>query len=387
MKSNKLLYLKWISVLTVLLICSAGSYAQMYHDIYVYDVLKGTTRQVSSIPILGEYNPSWSPNSKKIAHEAVSNLDWSQVMYVTDVETGVSTILEGADLGNDAAWSPDGKQIMFDQYGWYINSIPAEGGTPTLLYEGGMNAEWSPNSKYIVFWDWISWALVTMNLADGTQTFLCSTGENPDWSPNGQYIAYDDWFYGGIWIIEVNPSGKPVGDPVQLTTSGGQPSWLNNSKSIVYSDAPDAPPGTWPADIYCISVEGGTPVKVCGFDGPDFGDYDPCVSNNGKFIAFAAVTPATKSRLASSTGNKTQNDLSVIVKTNPGSNDFGFNFQSVSTERVSIRIMDIGGRLLLSQSDIPANSNLNVGSDLGKGVYVAEIRQGTQRRVIKLIKP
>lgn len=400
MKNNKLLYLKWISVLTVLLMYSVGSYAQVNnYDIYVYDVLKGTYRQVSSIADQGEYNPSWSPNSKKIAHESVRP-DGYQQIYITDVETGISTILQGGEEGNDAAWSSDGKKIMFDKSWTYIYCVPAEGVTPTLLWDGGVEAEWSPNSKYIVFWDWISMSMITMNLADGTQTTLCYTGENPDWSPNGQYIAYDDWAYGGIWIIEVNPKGEPVGDPIQLTTTGGQPSWSNNSKTIIYSDAPDAPPGTWPADIYSISIDGATPVKVCGFEainGLDFGDYDPCVSNNGKYIAFPAYTdpnmmpilqPVSKSMLAAPViGSRKIDDLKVGIKTNPGNRDVELNFQTMSSEKISIRILDSKGRLLLSQSDIPANSAYTVGRNLGKGVYVVEIRQGTQRKVIKLLNP
>jgi len=400
MKNIRLLILKWILTLTALLLWSAGSYAQNeFYDIYVYDVLKGTYQQVSSIAGSGEYNPSWSPNGKKIAHEAVSSLDWSHMMYVTDVETGISTLLEGADEGNDAAWSPDGKKIMFDQNGWDIISVPAEGGTPTLLYEGGMMAEWSQNSKYIVFWDWISWAMISMNLADGTQTVICYTGENPDWSPNGQYIAYDDWVYGGIWIIEVNPAGEPVGDPIQLTTSGNQPSWSNNSKTIYYSDIAPGATG-WPADIYSIPVSGGTPVRVCGFEANDvfdFGDYDPCVSNNGRYIAFSALTdpdmqpilqPIGKSLLAApAAGNKSENKLDVIVRAKPGNAEFGLSFKTVSSEPISLRVMDAQGRVLAVQSEISPNHIHSVGKDLGRGIYLVEIRQGTQRKVIKLLKP
>lgn len=405
MKNIRLLILKWIFTLTALLLWSAGSYAQNeFYDIYVYDVLKGTHKQVSSIAGSGEYNPSWSPNSKKIAHEAVSNVDWSQKMYITDVETGISTLLEGADQGNDAAWSHDGKKIMFDVWDnalmWStIYSVPAEGGERTLMWDGGLMAEWSPNSKQIVLYDMNSWAMITVNLAKGTQSFLTYTGENPDWSPNGQFIAYDDWVYGGIWIIEVNPAGEPVGDPIQLTTSGNQPSWSNNSKTIYYSDIAPGATG-WPADIYSIPVSGGTPVRVCGFEANDvfdFGDYDPCISRNGKYIAFPALTdpdmqpilqPISKSiPAAPEVGNKSGNQLDVIVRTKPGNAGFGLNFKTVSSELISLRVMDAQGRVLVVKSDLPANQTINVGKDFGKGAYFVEVRQGAQRKVIKLLKP
>ncbi len=404
MKNKKLRVLKWISILTALILFSGASYAQNeFYDIYMYDVLNGTYHQVSSISNHGEYNPSWSPNSKKIAHEAVSNEDWSQMIYVTDVETGVSTMLVGAEQGNDAAWSPNGNNIMFDVWDGLMNlgkiyCVPAGGGEKTLLWEGGLNAEWSPNSKQIVFYDMNSWAMITANLANGTQSFLTYTGENPDWSPNGQYIAYDDWAYGGIWIIEVNPKGQPVGEPIQLTTTGNQPSWSNNSKTIFYSDIAPGATG-WPADIYSIAITGGTPVKVCGFEANaeyDFGDYDPCVSNNGKYIAFPVLTDpnmtpiiqsVSKSILAShEIGRINDNVLKVGVKANPGCRDFELNFQSTSSDRISVRVTDAQGKLLLNQSGIPANSTFTVGNTLEKGIYMVEIRQGTQRKVIKLLK-
>jgi Tol biopolymer transport system component len=363
----------------------------------VYDVLKGTTKQVTFIANQGEYNPSWSPNSKQIAHESVGYNEgtgmWFQQLYITDVETGVSTLVTGGDEANDVAWSPDGKKLMFD-YNWSnIYVIPAEGGTPTLLWEGGIMPEWSPDSKQIVFFDWISFSMVTMDLADRTTSTLTYTGQNPDWSPNGQYIAYDDWAFGGIWIIEVNPAGKPVGDPIQLTTTGFQPSWSNNSKTIIYSDiAPDAPAGTWPADIYSVSINGGTPVKVCGFEGADFGDYDPCFSNNGKFIVFAGATaqvqPLAKSIFSKPDPAKVSNSsIQVHVRSDAGIAGFIMNVNSISDERMSVRVIDSQGRLVMRRSGIPANSSINIPNLTAKGTYVAEIRQGNERKIIKLLRP
>lgn len=398
MKSRKFMFVKRALALAVLLLCIATTYAQFNYDLYVYDVLKGTTKQVTFIANQGEYNPSWSPNGKQIAHESVGfNTEtgmWFQELYITNVETGVSTLVPGGEQANDVAWSPDGKKLMFD-YNWSnIYTIPAQGGTPTLIWESGIMPEWSPNSKHIVFFDWNSFSMVTMDLASKTINLLTYTGQNPDWSPNGQYIVYDDWAYGGIWIIEVNPAGQAVGNPVQLTTTGSQPSWSNNSKTIIYSDiAPDAPVGTWPADIYSVSVNGGDPVKVCGFEGADFGDYDPCFSNNGKLIAFAGATattmqPVVKSILSETGfGPGTPGNLNVSIRSSAANAAFVLNVNSNSDERLSVRVMDMQGHLVMRKSGLPANSSINIGNLTAKGTYVAEIRQGNERKVIKLLIP
>lgn len=386
MKTTFLRLLKWFSCLSFILFCGNNLHAQFNYDIYVYDLKDGTTRQVTSIPNHGEYNSSWSPNSKMIAHD-VGGLDesgnWVQNIYVTNVASGVSNPLLGAENGNDAAWSPDGAKIMFDINWTNIYTVPSEGGTPNLLREAAVGADWSPDGSRIVFLDLNEpWDLKTMRLSDGNETTVASEGQNPVWSPSGNYIAYESW-WGGIWIKKVDFAGNPLGDPIQLTTSGWQPSWSNNSKTIVYSD------GT---DIYSISVYGGDPVKVCGIANPDFGNYDPCFSNNGKYIAFSSATVSDfdqiikSARIGSPVSDQMENEMQANVLSNPGSTGFLLNFQSKSAQGISVRIMDIQGRILVNETGIQPNGNFIVRNNLSKGIYVAEIRQGMQRKVLKLQK-
>ena len=395
MKTNTLRFIKWAPILTVLLLSSSMLYAQFNYDIYVYDIKKGKTRQVSSIANQGEYNSSWSPNGKMITHEAVgynATEDlWYQNIFVTDVESGESTPVKGGENGNDATWSPDGKRIMFDVWWWYIYSVPAHGGEPTLLREAAISGDWSPNSERIVFVDLNTYGIKTMNLKDKSETSVYCCGDNPAWSPNGQYIAFMDWspgYYDGIWIIKVDKNGNPLGAPKQLTTSGSQPSWSNNSKTIIYSDFTANDPG----NIYSVSIYGGLPVKVCGFDNPDFGDYDPCYSNNGQYIAFSGATLPDdenhcKSQLVATPGNlQVKDNFKINVLGNPSKSDFNLNFNSSSPESISLRIMDVKGKVVFNQTGIQPNSELKVGNDFSKGFYFVEVRQGNQRKEVKLIK-
>jgi regulation of enolase protein 1 (concanavalin A-like superfamily) len=160
------------------------------YDIYAYDPLTGETKPISNIRDADEYNPSWSPNGKKVAHDVVAG-DGSQAIYITDVKTGLSAPLAGAENGNDAVWSPSGKWLAFDLGAWSetpnLYLIPASGGTPTFVRENAVSADWAPNGKRLVFQDLTDGAIRTTPV-DGGQggvTTIAASGMNPAWSPDG----------------------------------------------------------------------------------------------------------------------------------------------------------------------------------------------------------
>jgi Tol biopolymer transport system component len=268
------------------------------YDIYVVDVKSGEVTKVTHIDDAAEYNPSFSNNGKQVAHDVVGgSAPLGHSIYITDVSSGVSTFLAGADGGNDASWSPDGKYIALDRvpagdYSIYV--VPAGGGTRTLVRANAVDAEWSNNSNRLVFQDGDG-SLRTVDLAGGTETSLGVNGVNPSWSPNGKAVAYSDG--DNIFTIAVDEAGVPQGSPVQVTHDAigaydQQPSWSNNSKTIVFHSAR----GGGDFDIWTVSASGGTPSRLTGFVGS--GDYDPSYSKNGELVAFAGYTPALSKSLA-----------------------------------------------------------------------------------------
>ena len=205
------------------------------YDIYAYDPLTGEVTQITYLEDSDEYNPSWSPNGKLVAHDV---LDGDQHdIYITDVKTGVSTPLAGAEGGNDAVWSQNGKLIAFDRTpigDESIYIIPSDGGIATPARENDVRADWAPNGKRLVFQDTTDGSIRTAPVdgGKGGETTIAMSGANPVWSPDGSWIAYDDG--GDIWKVRVNVLGTVFGNPIQVTSGfydDGQPAWSMDSKN------------------------------------------------------------------------------------------------------------------------------------------------------------
>ena len=104
----------------------------------------------------------------------------SHALYITDVETHVSTPLPGGDGGNDASWSPNGYWILFDRR-WSDDAnlyiLPPTGGTPRLVVSNAVNGDWAPYSQRIVFER--EGALWTANIRGGEQKQIVEGRQQP----------------------------------------------------------------------------------------------------------------------------------------------------------------------------------------------------------------
>ena len=256
-------------------------------------VNSGEVQQVTDLPGLGEFNPSFSNDGKTIVHDVVLPFPPFHLLALTDVSTGHSFVLDGGIGGNDASWSPNGNHIAFDRGPAgdpSLYTVPTGGGHPVLVRELGVDPEWSPNSMRLVFTDVEDESLRTVHVTTGEETAVASLGFNGSWSPNGNYIAFTDG--NNLFKVAVNNAGEAQGDPVQLTNDGPdvfnqQPSWSNTSRTIVFHSNRG---GRFEFDIWIVPANGGTPTKLTGLLGS--GDFDPVYSKNGQWVAYAGVAPA-----------------------------------------------------------------------------------------------
>jgi Tol biopolymer transport system component len=258
------------------------------YDIYLYDRLTGETRALTTLADSHEYNPRWSPSGMQIVHDRWTTDFENLGIHITDVATGSSVPLAGAEHGSYPAWSPNGQWIAFDQGSegdYRVFIVPPAGGAPSLLREDAFMPTWAPYSQRLAFNQPSDGSIRTANLNGGDETLVVERGNGPAWSPNGQWIAYE--VDGDLWKIRVGIHGDPLGEPVQLTNRAGyegRPSWSVDSQTIVFHAGPEGN-----TDLWTIPAEGGEMTWLTG--APDFGDYDANFSNNGRYIAYASFSP------------------------------------------------------------------------------------------------
>ncbi|MBI2275231.1 MAG: T9SS type A sorting domain-containing protein [Bacteroidetes bacterium] len=71
---------------------------------------------------------------------------------------------------------------------------------------------------------------------------------------------------------------------------------------------------------------------------------------------------------------------------NPSTTYFTLKLSSRYTTPVTMRVVDESGRVIDARSGIGANSTIQIGHAYQSGTYFAEMTQGTQRKIVKLIK-
>ena len=78
--------------------------------------------------------------------------------------------------------------------------------------------------------------------------------------------------------------------------------------------------------------------------------------------------------------------FNVIASPNPAQNYFVIRTESADQNLVNIRVVDVSGKVVEELHDIAPNTNTTVGPHLAVGSYFAEVVQGSNRRVLKLVK-
>ena len=283
--------------------------AQSTVHLYIYDTHTGTVTQATGPMERDPYNASFSNNGKMLVHDLTDVVAGApQLLGVTDLATGMTKSL--GVTGDNAVWSPNGKYIAYYDYQDWVDSgydpsvpvqlriIPAAGGTPVAVLDWATDPSWSNNSRRLAFWGWDG-EIGTVGL-DGTVTRFDFAalgnyegyGCNPAYSPDGKLVVYQRYeCFGGapapLMAIPVNEKGQALGAPYPITSGAyyaEHPSFSNDGKTIVFAGNASDPANS-EWGIYTVSVYGGDPVLV--FDRPGKGEWDPAYSNNGRYIVFS----------------------------------------------------------------------------------------------------
>ena len=77
------------------------------------------------------------------------------------------------------------------------------------------------------------------------------------------------------------------------------------------------------------------------------------------------------------------------LKAFPNPTNSEFTIQLTNSERFGkliVRVMDLSGRIIEIKNSVQPNTNFKLGASYRPGIYIIEIQQGDQRKMLKVIK-
>jgi Tol biopolymer transport system component len=239
-------------------------------------------------PLPSTYHPSWSPDGKRIAYEAVGPK--AQDIWIANADgTGAKVLVErSAECATvcgpayNPTWSHDGRSIAFVRYdikgekfiGGKIEAVDVASGERRVIYSTSRltapaNPRWSPDDTSIAFGlDTYPNDLASTETASSQSVWLLDSVDGrgkarpltppnmmasyPDWKPHSDLIVFTTYDVGNfqatdepsnLYTIHANGSGmKRITNYGRAQQRAVEPHWTPDGKSIIFCLLGNSPP-------------------------------------------------------------------------------------------------------------------------------------------------
>jgi Tol biopolymer transport system component len=217
----------------------------------------------------------WSPDATQIAFLSNGDPSTGFELFVVNADgtnlrsLGVRVGVGISDFGNPFVWTPDGSQILFVAPSGQLSYVRVSDGTVTNLPVRGAGLAYHPSGSFFVFTSQRSnnspLELFVASPDGATVRPLNLQGTNPILSPNGQFLLFfSSSSQPQAFVVELSPTGTPVGDPVplnvsNLSVSGSFEPWSPDSTRLVLPTE---------SGLFVVRRDGTglTPLNASGFD-------------------------------------------------------------------------------------------------------------------------
>jgi TolB protein len=257
-------------------------------------------RRLTSAPAL-EFDPTWSPDGRRIAYRHQSGDDRTTEIYAMDADGTHRLRLtrnDVADWGPD--WSPDGRRIVWNSsvgtggFGFFGYVIAPDGtGLRRITRHYIEYPAWSPDGSRIAFMAQEAGAVgnnpnynIFVMDADGSHVRRLTTMEGEDgwpaWSPDGKRIAFssarDDCSISDAPDCRTTGDVGPWADVWIMNADGTEQRRVTSEFGQFFTWSPDGSAILVTGDeTYLIRADGNglTPFPVEGVSHPLFPDWIP----------------------------------------------------------------------------------------------------------------
>ncbi|HSG00891.1 MAG TPA: protein kinase, partial [Vicinamibacterales bacterium] len=207
-----------------------------------------------------DLTPAFSPDGERIAF--ASGRDGGGIFLMSATGESVRRV---SDVGNDPAWSPDGRELVVanaafayptdraeSNVGLTIIDVESGAKRPLAVSLDAVQPSWSPDGRRIAFWGLRGrsgqrdiWTIAAdgsdANAGGRSVTDDPALDWSPVWSPDGRYLYFASNRGGtmNLWRVPIDQSsGEVLGEAQPMTTPAlwsGQFSITRDGSAIVYA--------------------------------------------------------------------------------------------------------------------------------------------------------